>query len=153
MQTYYKAAYCNLYAAMLEATYGDPSRGSKISEIFKEWYYQFHTHKEFPGLSGFLNPASWALVCHSIHYTRPGQSAARGPHMARKLLLSGPRTVLNIKTIYSFLSKVDQLLIFNIPQKTSLVFVKINKFKIKKIITVSFYASIEMSFLNTKDLC
>ena len=71
--------------------------------------------------------------------TRPGQSAARGPHTARKPLLSGPRTVLNIKTIYSFLSKVDQLLIFNIPQKISLVFVKINKFKIKTIITSLFH--------------
>ena len=54
--------------------------------------------------------------------------------MARKLLLSGLRTVLNIETIYSFLSKVDQLLIFNIPQKTLklLAFIlnlKINNFK------------------------
>ena len=75
----------------------------------------------------------------SMVYSRPGQSAAREPHTARELLLSSPQTVLNIKTFYSFLSKVDQLLIFNVLQKNSLVFVKINKFKIKTMITSLFH--------------
>ena len=54
-------------------------------------------------------------LCHASSQARPGQSAARGSHTAHEPLLSGPP---DIKTIYRFLSKVDRLLIFNIPLKT-----------------------------------
>ena len=34
---------CVFCAYKLEPTYNDPSRAFKISEIFKEWFYQFHS--------------------------------------------------------------------------------------------------------------
>ena len=30
-----------------ELTYSDPNKAFKVSEIFKEWFYQFHSPSQF----------------------------------------------------------------------------------------------------------
>ena len=60
-----------LCAIKSEQTYNTPNKAFKVSEIFKEWLYQFHKPTEFPWLSKDFNSKP-LLVCYSIHYTTVG---------------------------------------------------------------------------------
>lgn len=62
-----------------ELAYSDSNRVFKLSELFKEWLYQFYIRNGLPQLSmdstdfhGFA-PRSPELVCHSIYYTTLGE--------------------------------------------------------------------------------
>lgn len=51
--------YCillSLRAIKSGLNYGDPNRAGRGSEIFQEWFDQFHIPGEFPGRAGDLNP-------------------------------------------------------------------------------------------------
>lgn len=59
---------CILCAIKLELTYNHPSRAFKVSEIFKDWFYQFHSPtptSEFPWLNGNLNSGLLRLFLSS----------------------------------------------------------------------------------------
>ena len=54
-------AFMGLHVVKSKLTYRDPYRAFKLSDIFKEWFWEFHSPSEFQALF------SRVLVHHSIH--------------------------------------------------------------------------------------